>query len=490
MSKQIKKIEKILGDSNQSSIKEFDIVFLIDSTASMDPYIEAAKSESKNISKHLRNLYPEMNFQYGYVFYRDPIDSKEDKHEIINLTDQVNDLPFEIGKIKAYGGGDLPEDWVGAYKKVNNEINWRNGNKVIFHIADAGAHGKLFTPSDKYPNEDKKLIKEIEICCSKNIKIFAFVIEEDSRNSFIECKKIYQSKGGTYEIYNFPQPKVESSHYSLFKIPTYSNSLFSSKNIKSIFATNTNLYNNVNHSLFTNNNHNNVNLFGNTYKNPVGFFGNNENNNNTHSLFGNNNVNRSNNNTVGLFGNTNTNNNIFTNNNNNNVGLFGNNENNNNTNSLFGNNNVNHSMFKNENNNNVGLFGNNNTNNNLFTNNNNNPVGLFGNNENNNTNSLFGNNNENNNIFKNENNNNVGIFGNNENTNSLFVNNNENNNVFSNTHNNNVGLFGNDNNFNIPQDNNMNNENPNLEMDFQSQINASFKDLVVTSIKNIQSNNI
>ena len=59
------------------------------------------------------------------------------------------DLPYEIGKIKAIGGGDLPEDWVGAYKKVNNDINWRNGNKVIFHIADAGAHGKRFTPSDK-----------------------------------------------------------------------------------------------------------------------------------------------------------------------------------------------------------------------------------------------------------------------------------------------------------------------------------------------------
>ena len=220
MSKQIKKIEKILSDTDKSSINEFDIVFLIDSTASMGPYIEAAKSESKNISKILRNTYPEMNFQYGYIFYRDPIDAKDDIHEMINLTDQVNDLPSEIGKIRAIGGGDLPEDWVGAYKKVNNDINWRNGNKVIFHIADAGAHGKRFTPSDKYPDEEKKLIKEIEKCCSKNIKIFAFVIEEDSRNSFIECKKIYKSKGGTYEIYNFEKPKniiyfvvVKQIHY-------------------------------------------------------------------------------------------------------------------------------------------------------------------------------------------------------------------------------------------------------------------------------------
>ena len=48
----------------------------------------------------------------------------------------------KIGKIKAQGGGDLPEDWAGAYKKLNEEIKWRNGTKVIFHLADAGAHGK------------------------------------------------------------------------------------------------------------------------------------------------------------------------------------------------------------------------------------------------------------------------------------------------------------------------------------------------------------
>ncbi len=342
MSKQIKKIEKILSDTDKSSIYEFDIVFLIDSTASMGPYIEAAKSESKNISKILRNSYPEMNFQYGYIFYRDPIDSKEDIHEMINLTDQVNDLPYEIGKIKAIGGGDLPEDWVGAYKKVNNDINWRNGNKVIFHIADAGAHGKRFTPSDKYPHEEKKLIKEIEKCCSKNIKIFAFVIEEDSRNSFIECKKIYQSKGGTYEIYNFEKPKNIDNNlfyncktYSLFGSSKNSSSgIFGNTNEEnknsfgSIFGTK-NEYNTNSTSLFVNNNENN-NIFSNY---TGGLFGNNKINNNSNSLFANNNEN------------------------NNPVGLFGTNENNNNSTSLFANNNENNNIFTN---NTGGLFGNNN----------------------------------------------------------------------------------------------------------------------------------
>ena len=64
----------------------------------MGTYIDAAKDESKNISEELRGLYPEMNFKYGYVFYRDPIDSPSDIHEVITLTDNVNALPDIIKK--------------------------------------------------------------------------------------------------------------------------------------------------------------------------------------------------------------------------------------------------------------------------------------------------------------------------------------------------------------------------------------------------------
>ena len=100
----IKKIKNILSDNNSKN-NEFDVLFLIDATGSMSPYITAAKEESKNISEELRKLFPEMMFKYGYIFYRDPIDSKGDIHEIIDLTDNVNSLPEKIGAIRATGGG-------------------------------------------------------------------------------------------------------------------------------------------------------------------------------------------------------------------------------------------------------------------------------------------------------------------------------------------------------------------------------------------------
>ena len=104
----INNINKILND-NTNEEKVFDLLFLIDATGSMENYIQATKDETENISKEFRQLYPEYHFKYGYKFYRDPIDYQSDIHEIIDLTDQVNDLPEQIGKIRSTGGGDLPE---------------------------------------------------------------------------------------------------------------------------------------------------------------------------------------------------------------------------------------------------------------------------------------------------------------------------------------------------------------------------------------------
>ena len=205
----IKKINNIISDNiSKDDNKDFDVLFLVDATGSMGSYIISAKEETKNIAEELRKLHPEMNFKYGYIFYRDPIDSQSDIHEVIDLTDNVNSLPEKIEKIKPEGGGDLPEDWVGAYKLVNEKISWRNGKKAIMHLADAGAHGKLFTSSDKYPEEEGKLIQELEKCALKNINIFGYVIKENARNSFNECSKIYRSKGGSFEVLDFCPPEM------------------------------------------------------------------------------------------------------------------------------------------------------------------------------------------------------------------------------------------------------------------------------------------
>ena len=56
------------------------------------------------------------------------------------------------------------------------------------------AHGTKFSSKDKYPEEDEKLLFELQKSCYNNIKIIGIVIEESARNSFDECKKSLPSK--------------------------------------------------------------------------------------------------------------------------------------------------------------------------------------------------------------------------------------------------------------------------------------------------------
>ena len=189
--------------------KDFDILYMIDGTGSMGSYIEAAKKKCIEISEELEKTYiKKLNFKYGVIFYRDPIDEKNDKHEKFPL-DDINNLKKKIEFIKAYGGGDEPEDWVGAFKIAldTNIINWRKGIKLIIHIADAPAHGDEFAGKPNYTDEGIKLIEQIKECVKQEIQIFGLFIGKSAENSFLKFKGYYDSydreKKGLYKVVNF-----------------------------------------------------------------------------------------------------------------------------------------------------------------------------------------------------------------------------------------------------------------------------------------------
>ena len=195
---------------------ELDIVYMIDSTGSMGGWISGVKNKCKEISDKLNENIKLRNYdiKYGGVFYRDPINEYSDKHEYQPLGN-VYSLKNKMKYIDAYGGGDVPEDWVGGYRIVTNKnmMKWReNSLKIIIHIADAGAHGKRFSYGDRYDNQEKPLVNLIQECAFSNINIFAYQIGYHPQLSFSECKKIYdsvKSKDCYYEIYKFEHASDE-----------------------------------------------------------------------------------------------------------------------------------------------------------------------------------------------------------------------------------------------------------------------------------------
>ena len=153
----IEKVEYKGKKINKKSTKDVDIVYLIDGTGSMRPEITAAKENVIKIFNQLTKNYKDYNFRFGSVFYRDQIDEPSDKNDCFQFTDKMEDLKEKIGTVRAYGGGDGPEDWVGGYEMALNNMKWRNGIKLIIHIADAGAHGKEFSLGDRHPKQSFKL---------------------------------------------------------------------------------------------------------------------------------------------------------------------------------------------------------------------------------------------------------------------------------------------------------------------------------------------
>ena len=170
---------------------------MVDVSDSMEKWIRSVQNQCINISNELNSKYPLVSFNFGAIFYRDPIDSPSDKHDLIQLTDDVIDLKNKIEGIKAYGGGDDPEDWVGAYNLAIDSIAWRNGTRLIIHIADSPAHGIDFCLQDKHNEENAKLPPLIKTVAEKNIKIYAFQVKNSAELSFNKCSELYKSYGGT-----------------------------------------------------------------------------------------------------------------------------------------------------------------------------------------------------------------------------------------------------------------------------------------------------
>lgn len=116
-----------------------DLVFLIDTTMSMDPFIDAAKRTVDQMITELSRLVP--NLRIGMVAYRDRGDEYVTKAIPIS-TDRYQILNFLQG-LRAFGGGDTPEDVMAAVDFAFEELQWRpRARRVVLIVADAPPHAE------------------------------------------------------------------------------------------------------------------------------------------------------------------------------------------------------------------------------------------------------------------------------------------------------------------------------------------------------------
>ena len=173
----------------------------------MGNWIKSIKNICNNLFREITKKFNKYKFYFGCVLYADHISINTDKNYEINFTQNENEFKSKLEEIEPQHGDDIAEDWASGFQDALEKLSWGNGTKLIFHMADAPHHGKIFNTDqkdDNFLNEEddingKNLIKLIKRCSKRNIKITGINI--DKVCSFKVFKAEYEKVNGpNYEI--------------------------------------------------------------------------------------------------------------------------------------------------------------------------------------------------------------------------------------------------------------------------------------------------
>ena len=176
--------------------------FLMDCTASMEPWIQAAKDEIREMVYTTQQRFPSTDFKVAFVGYRDHGDLE--RFVVVPFT-SVDDLLDSIQHVHAQGGDDIAED-VGGGMDMARELNWADADlRSVFHIADAPAHGREYHNagiSDRYPRGDPMMNSPKAIIGSfSGLGVdYTFIRINDTTDKMIEVFFEHYVHGGEFKV--------------------------------------------------------------------------------------------------------------------------------------------------------------------------------------------------------------------------------------------------------------------------------------------------
>ncbi len=170
-------------DVSQPSI---DVVFILDTTASMSEEIEGVKSTLKTV---LAKLDSSVKIRVGLVEYKDQNDTFVTKPYA--LTTDLKALSTSIAQLSASGGGDTPEDVNSGLTTALNQMQWNDKAvaRLAFLIADAPPHLD-YANVTPYSQSARR-------AAEKGIKIFTVAASGMDATGQAVFRQIAQYTGGT-----------------------------------------------------------------------------------------------------------------------------------------------------------------------------------------------------------------------------------------------------------------------------------------------------
>jgi hypothetical protein len=187
-----------------------DIAFVLDCTASMQPWIDAAKRQIHRTLDALQNTHPNWSFQIALVIYRDFGDAE--RISVLDFTQTFDHFDRMLAECTAEGGDDIPEDFAGAMH-ITSGLSWTSRVRHVFIITDAPPHGnKYHEPriADRFPYGDpagRILEEDVDILTSKQVNM-TFMRIHPRTDILIDCLRgVYvhrQYRGATFTVQELP----------------------------------------------------------------------------------------------------------------------------------------------------------------------------------------------------------------------------------------------------------------------------------------------
>ena len=145
-----------------------DVAFVLDTTGSMQDEIDRLRGTLDVIHFQLSHLDPSADVRFGLVEYKDRGD--EFVTRPIPFTSDIEKFRAALAKLRAYGGGDEPEDVQAGLEQAMHALAWRDqAVKVAFLIGDAPPHldyGEQYTYLDAMQEAARRGIKIAAVGCS------------------------------------------------------------------------------------------------------------------------------------------------------------------------------------------------------------------------------------------------------------------------------------------------------------------------------------
>lgn len=135
------------------------LAFLLDTTASMQPWIDTCKEQIQTVITETRSKHgDDLVFEVALVAYNDFDDCGASTDPVVvPFTTDVSKITLALSTIHAFGGEDCAEDVAGGMRAIL-DLDWdHTAIWHLVHLADAPPHGRTFHEpwiSDHYPNGD------------------------------------------------------------------------------------------------------------------------------------------------------------------------------------------------------------------------------------------------------------------------------------------------------------------------------------------------